>query len=371
MLKSSTESSDTDQVEPITIPSIPVKGLKFCCYCGCKFVSKQKCDCSLHLNNTIGARVVPMYVITPETKQYVLPKLLCMTPELGSQSEVYNVRQNSRLCIDRIQFLQPKSPIVAALCAEINAAFNYAEYKDCTYVHGFIKRPYSLSATAMSSRDIFENTFSSIAIEQDMQTVNTKSKFCDLILGEHFKNLYTDPETYELQMTCAIPLSKKLSIPVYAKPDAIWRFDDEEYVVEFKTVEKLSSVNVSFEDKLKKWVKQVGCTQLEPYDSSQSRGGAPKRKHLLVLMCWNDYNIIVIEVKPENVAYCVREWKDWFKHRRQYEVKLLSDYFNGTKKFHQVYAEVAEMKLQIAQEEAAEKEWVTVPIRSKMLHTFM
>ncbi len=131
-------------------------------------------------------------------------------------------------------------------------------------------------------------------------------------------------------------------VPVFAKPDASWQFENEEYIIEFKTTNTLHTYHKDFADTLSSWLRQVvACTQLHSYEHTkafhETQSPIPEntKKYLLVILCWTEMNITILEVLSQNVTVCSDEWKGWFEAQQSgpleesHYIRLLKDYFKG------------------------------------------
>lgn len=126
--------------------------------------------------------------------------------------------------------------------------------------HNFVSRPWSLSASALSTKEDFAKVFKMKADQFEIQ--NPESKYVDIVLGKHFQQLHH----CNLHYIKGVQLQEWL-LPVHATPDALWTFDGVEYVIEFKTVRSLKGMTA---EKFAKWLLQTGCNHLPMYENQIS-----------------------------------------------------------------------------------------------------
>lgn len=188
--------------------------------------------------------------------------------------------------------------------------------------YNFNTRPWGLAASNMTSQSYFNECFCGESKLVDCGG-NPESRCIDKLLNDHFHMLNgTSEDKMALQWKHGIQLFEKFYVPVHALPDAVWRHEDQEFVLEIKTVSNVHSM-LRYK-KLKDWLYQVACYQLNTYEevAQHNTQGTPlpenKRRHLLVVIllghAHHPSRLIVLEATRANAQRCNAEWLQWFEN---------------------------------------------------------
>ena len=334
----------------------------FCNKCGEKSADSDAyaCGCAKALG---GQRVpVTQFDISEQVKAEVVEHLSGATLLSDKIEDMHIVDE----MLAQVNFTSnvaklPDDDLTGALLQILRDSVNETEKVPSGSVDNFVSRPWGLSATNMTSQKYFNECFANEA--KEMENYNPKSKCIDLLLGKHFRDLNPDAKLQEYK---GIQLFGKNFAPVYVQPDALWTHNDQQYVVEFKTVKNPHSM-IKYR-KLEDWLHQVACSQLSSYDevaafnTSDVPVTADAKKYLVVVILPNEHGsrVFVLEVAHANVEKSSKIWFEWFDGREKpaNDVKELNKYYTKQVVFSKIKPVAKEAKerearlLQEAQEKA-------------------
>jgi hypothetical protein len=302
--------------------SVSVMTTLYCNKCGERTLESEEyaCACGQHLE---GQRLpVSEYELTIKVRDKVVNYLSNMHPLSDNVEDVH-------IAGDMLAQVNDRANSVAEVASEELSAALLQALKDSVadvdkvpigHKKNFNTRPWGLAASNMTSQSYFNECFVGESKLVDCGS-NPESRCIDKLLNDHFHELNGTSETREaLQEYNGIQLFEKFYAPVHALPDAVWKHEDQEYVLEIKTVSNVHSM-LRYK-KLKDWLYQVACYQLPSYQqvADLNNNGTPlpadTRKYLLAVILLNNTGskLIVLEAMPANVARCSAEWLQWFEN---------------------------------------------------------
>jgi hypothetical protein len=311
------ELPDKESVEEVklnmNITNISHSHLIYCSLCGS--VGKEL-SCCQYGTQPLQLEVTK-YKISDNVK-FKYTKMLQEMQRMGLDS-FYVVDDNNKRnewslhCYSPTIVTSLNNDVAKALMNKIKTS---TEVVNGSYFNNYVNRPWSLSASSLCSQASFKSQFNSKAVLYE--TKNIESKFIDKFLS---KCMWMEGQE-DLQFINRLYFEEAgLSVPVYAKPDAIWIHEGVRYVIEFKTI-KYKTVKQS---NMEKWLKQVAGYQLaddlQANDDFTSNGGIPMvTKYLLFIIFLPRHfepqlaKCTIVDVNVgNNLAKCKSAWFDWFQ----------------------------------------------------------
>jgi hypothetical protein len=296
-------------------------------YCMCCGNNERHCRC---INPDY--KKMKKQLVEVEMQESVRESLRCMT-----LSDLFQVQMENHSSITSRVSYDVLPNVQSHLLSLMKGAGKEIPVNANLKVENFVTRPFSLSATALSDSSNFNKCFN---IAPQIGSVHLPSKCIDLYLGEMFNSLLIG--VHDLQQVNYLDIRIKgksgdiqeHSAKIFAKPDAIWFYDDVKYIIEFKTIflkrfeqgdEKLPHARVL------KWLMQIAAYQLSKEENI---------KYLLVVIVrWEGvstteasaaevFECCIVEVLPENLFQSKLLWGDWIRNAPKGKMDLMMQYQN-------------------------------------------